>query len=115
MYLETLGDVIAVRTFYLKDEEPKATHILVKMGKPERFPNSSDFYCPFQICGTGDEKISYAAGIDAFQAIHEAFRKIGMDMYLRINPRLGERLMWEGDEEGDLGFPRFRIESGPAV
>jgi hypothetical protein len=109
MQLESVGEVIAVRRLYLDGEEPRTTQIVIEAGKPVKFPDSDDFYCPFRISGAGEEKIFYGGGIDAFQAIQEAFRIIGMYLYIRINPPLGYRLRWEGNLQGDLGFPRFQM------
>lgn len=108
MHLNSLGEVVAVRRLYIAGEEPRTTEIVVMLGKPQQFEDSTDYYCPFQVSVTGNERIAYAGGIDAFQALQEAFRMIGMELYERVNPRVENRLRWEGDEEGDLGFPRFR-------
>jgi len=78
----------------------------VKLGVPDRYSDSSDYHCPFQFIGVGDDSIRSAAGIDAFQAIQLALRMIGMFLYLHLNPQLGNSLRWKGDKEGDLGFPR---------
>jgi hypothetical protein len=106
MKLESVGEIVAVRRLFLEGQEPSSGDILVKVGKPQQFPDSTDYYCPYQITGVGDEKVRYAGGIDAVQAIELAFRAIGIDLYVGINREFDDRLRWEGDEHGDLGFPR---------
>jgi hypothetical protein len=52
MKLETVGEVIAVRKLQLSGEP--SSEILVKLGKPQPFPDSpeaDDRYCPFQSPG----------------------------------------------------------------
>ncbi len=113
MKLDNVGEVIATRRLFLDGEVAGSTDILVKLGKPQPFPDFADFYyCPYQITGLGDEKVRFASGIDGFQAIDPTFRAIGIDLYLGLNPEVGSRLRWEGDEHGDLGFPRSP-EAGP--
>ena len=110
MHIRRLGPIIATRRFSVAvDKYRTEKPIVLKLGKPRRFPNSNskDYFCPFCIEGAGEEKIRYAAGVDAFQALQEAIRMLGMLIHLKINPKFGGRLRWEGDEHGDLGLPRF--------
>jgi len=102
MEIKDIGEVIATRTLQLV--ENKKGGITVQIGKPKQFPNKSDYYCPYRIIGIGDEKIRYAAGIDAVQAIQLAMVKIGAEIYTSTEAKSG-RLRWDGDEKGDLGFP----------
>lgn len=106
MKLNNLGEIIAVRRLFLEGEEPASSNILVKLGKPRQFADSTDYYCPYQIIGIGDENIRYAGGIDAVQALQLAFRALAIDLYIGLNREFDNRLRWEGDENGDLGFPR---------
>jgi hypothetical protein len=106
MELKEIGDVVAVRRLHLEGEEPNTTQILVELGRPAKFPEFSDFYCPYRISGAGEEKLFYAGGVDGIQAIQLALCMIGAYLYESVNPRFGNRLRWEGDEAGDLGFPR---------
>jgi hypothetical protein len=79
------------------------------MGKPQPFPDSKesdDTYCPYQITGAGDQRVRYAAGVDAFQAIELALKMIGADLS-NLNRGLNGRLCWECDQSGGLGFPVF--------
>jgi hypothetical protein len=99
--IKNIEEVIATRSILVKDKEKKITIII---GKPKQFPDTPDYYCPYQILGIGDEKIRYAAGIDAVQAIQLAMVMIGSDLYTLKEATTGQ-LRWKGDEKGDLGFP----------
>ncbi|HKZ81150.1 MAG TPA: hypothetical protein VJ124_22960 [Pyrinomonadaceae bacterium] len=104
MKLDSVGIVIAVREFSLRDEGGKVTPVSVILGMPQQFPDSSDYYAPYQITGVGSEKIRYAGGIDAFQALQGAMTLIGADLFA-LNEKCNHCLAWIGDELGDLGFP----------
>jgi hypothetical protein len=78
----------------------------VKIGLPRQFPDSTDYYCPVQVVAEGDNRgqISYAAGIDAVQALQLGMKLAG-GILVRVNQLCGGKLRWDGDETGDLGFP----------
>jgi Domain of unknown function (DUF6968) len=99
-----LGEVIATRQLDLIENDGTRSVVLVRLGAPMRFPDSSDFYAPFQITGLGAETILCVGGIDAFQAIQEVMSVIGAKLFA-LNESSGGRLKWEGDEAGKLGFP----------
>jgi hypothetical protein len=105
MRLDSVGDVIAIRRFSLANE-PAGT-IIVKMGKPQPLPQAlgDDQFCPIRITGVGSERVKYAAGVDAFQAIELALRMIGTELAV-LNREHEGRFRWECDEHGGLGFPR---------
>lgn len=104
MKLENIGEVIAVRTFYLaRDPSQK---VVVKMGQPQLLPDAlgDAHFCPYQISGAGADKIFYGAGVDAFQAVELGLKMIGAEL-AAFNRRLDGQLRWECDEHGGLGFP----------
>ena len=68
MYLDNIGEIIALRELYVEGQEPER-EIQVLIGKPQPFPDSGGYYCPFQIVGVGPENIKYAAGVDAIQSL----------------------------------------------
>ncbi len=78
--------------------------VLVLVGKPQNFPDSPDYYCPFQIIGVGDQSVSYTGGVDSIQAIQMALREVGAQL-LALNKANGGKLRWEAGGEGDLGLP----------
>ena len=112
MELDSVGEVIATRRLFRAGDDTAGV-IAVKMGKPVPYPDGQDYYCPYQVTGLGDEKVRYAAGIDAFQAMQLALRMIGTDLYIRLNRLCAGRLRWEGDDDGDLGFPPPPARMGP--
>lgn len=103
MYLEELGEIIAVRDLTLTETGKEKQSVRVIAGKPQ-FADSIGWYCPFQITGVGDEKIRYAAGIDAIQALQLVMVMIGANLQYQ-NEQTGGALQWEGDNQGGLGFP----------
>lgn len=76
-------------------------NVVVTLGKPRKV-TKEEWVCPYQICGMGDKKVQEAHGIDAFQALMMALEGI------RVKIKESEKtLIWEGGEQGDIGFPRF--------
>jgi hypothetical protein len=103
MKIDDLSDVIALRRLSLVEGSTEHKIVLVKLGMPRPFPDSSGYYAPFQITGIGSEKIKYAGGVDAIQALQLAMRMIGFDLDA-LNNDVGGGLKWEGDDAGHLGF-----------
>ncbi|MBS2033326.1 MAG: hypothetical protein JST54_35965 [Deltaproteobacteria bacterium] len=97
MDLKTIGPVFAERTFDLVGKRQK---LVVKIGKPKRFRGGGGFYCPFQFRGGGVNRIRYAGGVDAVQALQLAMERIGVDLRHFAPP-----LTWDAGMDGDLGFP----------
>jgi hypothetical protein len=102
MKLDNVGTVVASRTLTILGDDKK--EIIVLIGMPRPYLDSSDYYCPFQIQGVGSETVEYAVGIDSVQALLLAFKRIPV-LLLILNRELDGRLRWAGDESGDLGFP----------
>jgi hypothetical protein len=99
-----VGDVIATRELFLANN--RSHKIVVKMGKPQPLPDAlgDDHYCPIQITGLGNEKVKYAAGVDAFQSLELGLKMIGIELAV-LNREHNGQLRWECDEHGELGFP----------
>ena len=105
MKLTELGDIIADRKLSLKANNGDLERTVnVLLGRPQVFSDSSDYYCPYQIKGAGDEKIRHVGGVDAFQAIHLALQTLGAELQA-LNQKLDGKLHWDGDRDGSLGFP----------
>ena len=102
MKLDNVGTVVASRMLTILGDDKKK--IMVLIGMPRPYLNTSDYYCPFQIQGVGSEAVEYAVGIDSAQALLLALKRIPV-LLLLLNKKLEGRLRWEGDESGDLGFP----------
>lgn len=99
-----IGETIATRELYLVENDGTRRVVLLRLGKPRTFPDSSDYYAPFQITGIGSEKVFCAGGIDAFQALQGVMPIISAQL-AALNAACGGGLRWEGDEMGALGFP----------
>jgi hypothetical protein len=102
--LESVGEVIATRTLKLVQDQGAASEVLVLVGKPQRLPDHTDFYCPYQIKGAGSDKVRYACGIDPLQALLLTLSTLGVEIEV-LNKSLGGRLRWEFGEKRSLGFP----------
>lgn len=103
MNLQSVGTIIATRQLDLAD----GRKVIVTIGKPEPFPGDAgaDYYCPYQITGIKRNKVRYAGGVDAVQALQLALEMIGADLETSDEARAGV-LSWEaGSERGDYGFP----------
>jgi|tagenome__1003787_1003787.scaffolds.fasta_scaffold14969940_1 hypothetical protein len=89
-----MGTVIAERVLTMKGTSNK---VIVKVGKPRKTANN-DFITPYKVLGVGDEKLRFAAGLDAIQSLQLAFQMIGADLYAS-----SRKFKW-GDGK-DSGFP----------
>jgi len=98
MDLTTVGEVIAERRFVLVRPDGSNRDVLVSLGKPEPHPGSDTFYCRYQIVGFKAQRISWASGVDGFQAIQLASIKLGLEL---VNSQEGQ-VFWNG--ELDLGL-----------
>ena len=104
MKLETVGEVIATRELTVVENNSPSAAVAVLLGKPERLPDSLDYYCPYQIAGAGTQKVMYMCGVDAFQALQLALRTIAVELEV-LNKDLGGKLQWDCGDKGGLGFP----------
>jgi hypothetical protein len=102
MQINDLGDVITSRNLSIVGDI--ARRIEIKIGKPQKLEDHSDYYCPYQIIGLGNDTIKYAIGIDGIQALQLTLSRIGTELYTSEEGKMGN-LRWVGDENGDLGFP----------
>jgi hypothetical protein len=100
MKLLDVGTVVATRQLDLSVDKT----VTVLVGKPEKFPDADDYYCPYQILGLGNERVRRAGGVDSIQALELALKMIGTDLYTSKESQSGE-LTWSGGKKGDLGFP----------
>lgn len=100
MQLKDVGMQIATRVL-----DVSGKRVTVVVGKPEKFPDAEDYYCPYQIVGLGNERVRYAGGVDAVQAMLLALKMIGTDLYTSPEAQ-AKQLTWQGGQSpGDLGFP----------
>lgn len=104
MQIKSLGEVIAERCLSMTTRDGRLKTVTVKLGKPVQFDDGTGYYAPFQITGIGSEKIKYAGGVDAIQAVQLAMKMIGANLYALRDVESVE-LEWEAGDKGDLGFP----------
>ena len=104
MKLETVGEVIATRELTIAEDNSPSASVAVSLGKPQRLPDSQDYYCPYQIAAAGTQKVRYMCGVDAFQALQLALRTIAVELEV-LNKDLGGKLRWGCNDKGGLGFP----------
>jgi microcompartment protein CcmK/EutM len=88
MDLENVGTVVATRRLSIVGDDKQ---IVVNVGMPQQFPNSSDYFVPFQVVGAGSERILCAAGVDSIQAIQQVMLVIGAKLQA-LNEQYGGRL-----------------------
>ena len=100
MQLTDVENIIATRELTLEDGKK----VTVVIGQPRKFDEGDDYYCPFQISGIDNGRISYAGGIDAIQAFELALKKIGTILYTSEEAKSG-KLTWDAGVDGYLGFP----------
>ena len=100
---EEISEPVAVRTILLLGDPPR--QISVVIGNPRPSEGSGDYSCPYQVKGLGNGTIRYVVGIDGVQALQLAMRAIGALLYFSPEGKKG-LLKWDGDDAGDLGFPR---------
>ncbi|WP_143070449.1 hypothetical protein [Luteibacter sp. UNC138MFCol5.1] len=97
--LMELGRVIASRSF-----ESERGSIELLIGLPRPYDDGTDYFCPFQLRGIGDEKVRSAGGVDALQALI-----LGIDraaMYLSGTPEVRDgRLTFLGNLGIGFGPP----------
>lgn len=104
MKLNSVGEIIAERTYSLLRDGHQPETVVVQLGKPVHVPNHADFYCPYQITRPNSAKIMGIGGLDAFQALQLAIHPRGVELEI-IRRDSGGQLIWEGDQKGNLGFP----------
>ena len=99
MEIHDIGQAIAVRKLEMGTED-----VIVVIGRPQPFDDEQDFYCPYSIEWGGQKKLSYAAGMDAVQALQLAMKKIGSDL-AHLSKSRGTSIAWLSDTPNDTGFP----------
>lgn len=54
MELKDVGIVMATRTLFDVDD---TRQVEIRLGVPQRFPDSPDYYVPFQVIGLGSDRV----------------------------------------------------------
>jgi hypothetical protein len=89
-----LGKVIAERVL----QSLKLTnHVTVRIGRPQK-TESGDFITPYQIVGVDNDKVRFAAGVDAVQSLQLVLQMIGAEIHCGLKEY---QLRWaDGDDPG---------------
>jgi hypothetical protein len=111
MQLQDVGDVIASRLLEIREPSGSIKEVTVSIGRPRAFPDPPhDYFVPYHIVGIGPEKVHYAAGVDAVQALQLVMQVIG-DHLAALNGDSGGAMSWDaGQAEGDFGFPVYKAD-----
>lgn len=104
MDFESIGEIIATRRFHFVDESNHPRAVSVLLGKPQPSDDANDYQCPFQVIGIGSQTTQLARGRDSVQALQSALILISASLNY-LNNELGGKLIWEGAQRGELGFP----------
>ena len=91
------GSVIATRKLHTAG--PRQGEVTISLAKPTREPGG-DWVCRFRIEGLGCQRLNFAHGVDAFQALQLALEAIRL-----MIDESGRKLTWV--EAGRAGFPRY--------
>jgi hypothetical protein len=103
MEIKDIGEVIAERVLKrsVSDREPQ--DVVVRLGKPQQYPDGTAYFSPFETTGLGEPKIRYGAGLDAFQSLQLALRTISaLLQHYKREPAMD---LWWIEQGDDLGFP----------
>lgn len=105
-----LGAIMAERYFEARNQAGEEHEVVLRIGIPVRDPRpEGDWYCPYQIEGTPNNRVSAAFGIDSLQAFLLTLEKARAE--LAFNQRVNRlRLTWL--EQDDWGLPVSATKSG---
>jgi len=93
-----LGEVMAERELKAV-RDGKSQVAIVRIGKPIKSVDATDFRCPYQVAGIGDDVIRSASGEDSMQALQLAIKMVGTELHFRYKDFT---FTWLGNS--DLGF-----------
>lgn len=103
MGFESIGEIIATRKLYFRDESDNKRTVSVFVGKPEESSDPPGYHCPFQVLGIGTQETHLAQGLDSIHALQSAMILISAHLN-QLNHEIGGRLSWEDGPQGELGF-----------
>lgn len=103
MNFEGVGEIVASRQLYYFDETNHKRMISLFVGKPQPAREWEGYQCLFQLIGVGNQETQVAHGHDSLEALRAAITLAAATLN-HLSGRLGRRLIWEGDDAGELGF-----------
>lgn len=99
MKIDRIETIIAQRSLQTKD----GCEVQIIIGRPEHFPDEEDFYCPFAVMGLGDDRIRYAGGVDALQALILALKMLSVYVMTLEDVKRGD-VQWLDGRDPTLGL-----------
>lgn len=112
-----LGDLIAERRLLLRHRGKHAKLVRVRFGRPVRSPRwerGDPWWCPVQILGLGETKMTPIAGEDSVQALVLAFRFVEAALKAR-GGKAGGQIQWLGERERPIFAHTFLLETMEAA
>lgn len=91
--------VIAERRYQVRG----MVDLVLRIGKPEPFPDGRDFLCPYEIDGPLTQRMSSFGGVDAVQALLNALGAATVN--LELCDEVVQALLSLHGQSGDLGLP----------
>ena len=80
-------DVVASRTFELRQEGGTSSRVVARIGRPQR--DGTDCRRDYEIEGLSKKRRFYAAGVDEMQALWLALVAVGIDLRTSYEGRAG--------------------------
>lgn len=99
--MDLIFEEISNREYKIKGQDSKIT---ITLGKPQKNPKASDYYCPYKISAFNKEEVRKIFGVDGFQAMHLALKIIDAELRGIIQKKAME-LEWDGGKFGESTFP----------
>lgn len=103
MECEGVGEIVASRQLYYFDETDRKGTVSIFVGKPQSARDTEGCRCLFQLIGIGSQEPQAAHGHDSLEALRSAIILAGASIN-HLNDKLGRKLIWEGSDNGELGF-----------
>jgi hypothetical protein len=100
----SVGEIIATRRYCFVDHANNVRTVSVLIGKPQQPLESLEYHCRFQILGIGSQETHSTRGGDSIEALQAALFLLGASLR-GLNSEVGEQLVWDKGQPGNLGFP----------
>ncbi len=107
-----LGEVIAERELEFVPDQGEAQAVTVRLGRPVPDPRAPDrsWCCPYQILGTGRDRVFAIFGVDALQALLLALHTIPVELAAYVRQHPGKVLCWGAPDTTWLSGCHMAVE-----
>lgn len=104
-----LGEIIFEREFESRDADGNVSPVKMLIGKPQldtgiKNPNPIVWYCPYQMVGTGRNRVFVTRGQDPLEALLTTLKMAHADLDSFAKSR-HQKLTWLGEDY--LGLPGY--------